>query len=176
MKIIRKLKIILPGALLVLLATLAGCSDQVDEGDIRAIKNFITPEPNRLAGGQPSKKQFAALVKEGVRHVVSLRPADELDWDQQSYLESMSVDYHVLPVAGIEDINRDNADRLKLILETAEGQPVFIHCASGNRVGALMAYAKHTVQDSDVESSIAHGKKWGMTGLEPALRKKLLQL
>ena len=47
-----------------------------------------------------------------------------------------------------------------------------VHCASGNRVGALIAL-QHGLESGDVDAAIAEGKRWGLTRLEPVVRNAL---
>jgi protein tyrosine phosphatase (PTP) superfamily phosphohydrolase (DUF442 family) len=60
------------------------------------------------------------------------------------------------------------AETLRLIGD----EPVLLHCASGNRVGALIALGTR-LKGAETEAAIAKGKQWGLTGLEPIVRGKL---
>ena len=46
-----------------------------------------------------------------------------------------------------------------------------MHCASGNRVGALMAISSVELDGATVEDAIAVGKAWGLTRLEGRVRE-----
>ncbi len=50
--------------------------------------------------------------------------------------------------------------------------PVLVHCASGNRVGALFAL-REKANGATNEQAIAAGKTAGMTRLEPEVLKVL---
>lgn len=136
------------------------------------IKNFHHPEDNVISGGQPTRKQLAALQRAGIRDVISLRRKSELDWDEAKVVESLGMHYHSIPVAGAAGITQKNADALESLLKSLHGQPVLVHCASGNRVGALRAlYVAEKGESTD--KAIAEGKRWGLTHLEGVVRKKL---
>ena len=71
-------------------------------------------------------------------------------------------------------IQADNAKKLEDLMTSLDGQPLLVHCASSNRVGALRALTA-SAHGEALESAIATGKTWGLTGLEPAVRTKLSQ-
>jgi hypothetical protein len=45
-----------------------------------------------------------------------------------------------------------------------------IACASGNRVGALLALREFWLEDAEPEAALALGKAAGLTRLEPSVR------
>ena len=67
----------------------------------------------------------------------------------------------------------DNANSLGGILQDIGTEGVFVHCASGNRVGSLVSIYSHTHQGLSVEDAIKEGKKWGLTSLESTVRAAL---
>jgi hypothetical protein len=42
-----------------------------------------------------------------------------------------------------------------------------VHCASGNRVGAMMALREAWLRGATSEHALEVGRTWGMKGLEP---------
>ena len=52
-------------------------------------------------------------------------------------------------------------------------QPVVLHCASSNRVGALLAMKAFYVDEATPEEALALARKAGITRMEPAVRQKL---
>ena len=51
--------------------------------------------------------------------------------------------------------------------------PVIIHCASGNRVGALLALRANLIQGKSASEALAFGKAAGLTTLEDAVKQRL---
>ena len=47
--------------------------------------------------------------------------------------------------------------------------PVLIHCASGNRVGAMVALDEALNHGCDLDSALDQGRRAGLQGLEPAV-------
>lgn len=135
-------------------------------------KNIANPAENIFSSGQPSRDEFAALAELGVKHVINLRPQPEQDWDEAAYVSSLGMHYHSIPVADASDITPANAAKLNQTLQSTGAEPALVHCASGNRVGALVAL-QHGLETGDVEAAISEGKRWGLTRLEPVVRNAL---
>lgn len=126
-----------------------------------------------FTSGQPTAQQLKAVADAGVKHVVNLRLASEQDFDEQAMVSSLGMQYYTIPVSGVAGITFDNAGEFNRLLDTLAGEPILLHCASGNRVGALKALAEFDTHGKSVEQAIKTGKLWGLTTLEPAVREKL---
>lgn len=172
-----------PSVLLLLCcALLAGCASSSGPSlDLAAVEaaqvtNLRAPQGSVLSSGQPSRDQLEVMASAGVRHVVNLRtPDEEVDFDEQAAVEALGMRYYSLPVSGLEGIDRSNAERLQAILDGAGGEPVLVHCASGNRVGGLKA-VQHFAANGDSDAAISEGERWGLTSprLQQALRESAL--
>lgn len=136
------------------------------------LSNARYPQANVITGGQPSPEQIRAMQAAGIKHVINLRTPGEMDWDEKALVTSLGMQYHSIPVAGASGINADNAKALHDLMQSIGDEPLALHCASGNRVGALVALDAAAKGDS-VDAAIAEGKKWGMTRLEDLVREKL---
>lgn len=150
-------------------------AQQLDSAAIEsaAILNLRTPEANVFSSGQPTQEQLQLLAKSGVKHIINLRPSSEQDFDEGAYVKSLGMEYHNIPVAGAEGVTSENAKQLNDLLGSLNGQPLLVHCASSNRVGALRALTEGETNGAPLESAITTGKSWGLTSLEPAVRTKL---
>jgi protein tyrosine phosphatase (PTP) superfamily phosphohydrolase (DUF442 family) len=76
-----------------------------------------------------------------------------------------------MPIASADDINFSNAAKLDQLIKSYEG-PVLVHCASSNRVGALLALADYE-SNGNKDMALAKGKAAGMTGLEGRVKEVL---
>lgn len=133
---------------------------------------FVThPEPLCFAAGQPATEQFAAFAEQGVKQVLNLRPDEEMGgFDERAIVESAGMTYTVIPVAGPGDLSREKVEQLDQWLASAASALVLVHCASSNRVGALIALRAAWLQGADEQSAIAQGQAWGLTKMEPMVR------
>ena len=139
-----------------------------DVDTIASIKNLKTPTPHYFVGGQPTVEQFDALAEAGVVHVINLRPVSETPkLNEASLVEGRGMIYHSLPVDGAAGLTLSNIKTFDQLLKLTEDEKVFLHCASGNRVGALMALRSVLIYGEDKDVAILEGKAWGLTHLEP---------
>jgi uncharacterized protein (TIGR01244 family) len=124
---------------------------------------------------QPSAEALTKLPAAGVRTVINLRPASETpDLDEKSVVEKAGMAYRSLPIAGAAGLTRENVTAFdRLLSEAGEGK-VLMHCASGNRVGAMMALRARWLQGKSAEEALAIGRSTGLKGLEGDV-KGLLQ-
>lgn len=160
--------------LLVLLAT-CGQTYRLDVDAINnaEIRNLSAHEELVFASGQPTQEQVQVLASAGVRHIINLRPAAEQDWNEAALVQSLGMEYHSIPVSGASGVTSENAQSLSELLASLDGAPVLVHCASSNRVGALVALSALESEGLSVEEALARGRSWGLTGMEPAVREIL---
>ena len=131
------------------------------------------PRAGWFTAGQPSAQAWPALKARGIGTVINLRPAEELAGrDEAAEVGASGLDYVALPVAGAADVTTANADALWARLQQVRG-PVLVHCASGNRVGALLAIGAARGGGMAPEQALAFGREAGLTSLEPRVREVL---
>lgn len=163
-------------AILITLSMLSGCtthqatSSETTKAEVALPASIKHVENGLYSASQPSPAELRELQTLGVKTVISLRNPAETDWDEAALVSELGMKFINLPVAGAAGINEENARTLARLIEKHDEEPLLVHCGSGNRVGALMAAAANKVDNQDIETSIAIGKKWGMTTLEPKVR------
>ncbi len=79
--------------------------------------------------------------------------------------------YATVPIGGPSDVTFDNAAVLIQILDENEGR-VFLHCSSGNRVGAIYALREKLLGATNDEA-VAMGTAAGLTRFENVVRERL---
>ena len=135
---------------------------------------LLQPLPGLYIAGQPAASDWAAIKARGVRTVVNLRAPGELkDRDEAAEVRAAGLRYVEIPVSGAEGINPANARALHAALAPAHGGGVLVHCASGNRAGALLALEQRDFDGVAAERALEIGKSGGVTGLEGKLRQAL---
>ncbi|MEE2789415.1 MAG: sulfur transferase domain-containing protein [Myxococcota bacterium] len=138
------------------------------------IINQKQPQPNLITGGQPTDAQFEQFAADGYRTVINLRGVGESGTETQPTLMArLGLTYEHLPIEGVAGTQFDNARLFQACLAAAEW-PVIVHCASGNRVGALFALAAALDGVTDVTAAIEIGRAHGLTGLEPHVRQLIM--
>ncbi len=132
------------------------------------------PLPRVLTGGMPAGETgFQGLAEARVRTVVDLRPDSEVTPETRSAAEAAGLTYEQVPVRGEADLDLGSARALDALLDDEARYPVAIVCASGNRVGALLALRAFWLEGSTPESALALGRAAGLTRLEPSVRALL---
>lgn len=141
--------------------------------DLPSIPHLATPAPGVLSAGRIGPDDVPRLAGAGVRGVIDLTvDAETPDFDEAAAVRAAGLGYENLPIAGPADLTRANVEAFDRLLAGAE-RPVFVHCASSNRVGALAALRAVWLQGMPVEDAIAEGRRWGLGSLEGAVRERL---
>jgi uncharacterized protein (TIGR01244 family) len=148
------------------------CLGLAAEAALSALPKHVALDAHRHASGQPSAEAIAQLKGAGITTVIDLRPdAETPDLDEKAVVEKAGLNYRVLPIAGAADLTRENVLRFDQLLKETAADNVLIHCASGNRVGAMLALQARWLQGKSAEESLAIGKGAGMTGLASDVQK-----
>lgn len=162
--------IVLP-ALLLAAAMATGCAHAPPAATSVALRQ---PLPGLYTAGQPAAGDWQAIKARGVRTVVNLRAPGELkDRDEAAEVRAAGLRYIEIPVSGADGINPANARALHGALAPAHGGGVLVHCASGNRAGALLALEQREFDGVAPVRALEIGKAAGVTGLEGKLRQAL---
>jgi len=137
------------------------------EGDVLAtLPNHIALDASTHVSGQPSAETLTKLHAAGVRTVINLRPDQETPaLDERAIVEKSGVRYQSLPVGGRADLTRANVATFDRMLNESRPGIVLMHCASGNRVGAMMALRASWIQGKSADEALAIGKAAGLKGL-----------
>jgi uncharacterized protein (TIGR01244 family) len=105
--------------------------------------------------------------------VVNMRPDAEMAGrNEAAEVAAAGMAYIGIPVAGADAVDADNARRLWTLLKTSES-PVFVHCASGNRAGALLAIGAARFGGMAPDAALEFGRRAGLSSLEPVVRERL---
>lgn len=130
--------------------------------------------PLRYSSGQIDAAQWPSLKHAGLQVVINLRPGNEQPGeDEAAQVQAAGLAYHHLPIANGDDLGPDRVAQLDQLLQAHHAQAVLIHCASGNRVGALVALHAAWHQGLPLEQAMALGRRAGLRNLEPRVRQLL---
>jgi uncharacterized protein (TIGR01244 family) len=155
-----------PGPFRIIAIPISGSTQSIDP--LAALPRHISLSPTLHVSGQPTADQLALLPAAGIRNVIDLRPdAERPGFDERMVAVHLGLDYQALPISGAQDLTRANVEAFDQLLKRSEGEGVLMHCASGNRVGAMMALRAHWLQGKSAEEALAIGKASGLTGLTP---------
>ncbi len=133
---------------------------------LAGVHNGACPLPGLATGGQPEAAHVAALAKAGFTTVLDLRAASEArGFDEDSAMKASGLRYVKIPVT---PATLDDAvfDQVRTLMNETGGSGVFVHCASGNRVGAALIPWLTLDRHWDLERAIAAAKAGGLKSAE----------
>ena len=88
-------------------------------------------------GSKPGPAELALMEEAGMRTVINMRHASELeDFDPGPVTVELGMAYVHFPWNGPDELTDEVFDRARALLDGSE-RPMLLHCASSNRVGAV---------------------------------------
>jgi uncharacterized protein (TIGR01244 family) len=134
----------------------------------------VLPATGYVSTGQPDAETLRIIAEAGYVAVVDLRTAEEpRGFDEAATARELGLSYVSLPIGDADDISYKNAAALDKALAAFDG-PVLLHCASGNRVGALFALSAKARGASD-EEALARGDAAGLTRSKGVVEQRLAE-
>jgi uncharacterized protein (TIGR01244 family) len=138
---------------LLAIITLAGLavsltSAQVQKSEMPGVRNYSRVDATVGCGGAVDPSAMSALRKEGYVSVINLRLPDEAGADidaGRAAAKTAGLKYIHLPFNAASPDPKVVSDFLGAVADKSN-QPVFIHCGSANRVGAVWMI-KRVLQD-----------------------------
>ena len=126
------------------------------------VVNFSRVDATVACGGDTPQHVFPALKDQGFVSVINLRLGNEPGVaEEAAVVEAAGLRYHHIPMTPAMP-ETEAADRFLEVIADTTNQPVYIHCASANRVGAVWAI-KRVVQDGwDRDKAIEEAQAIGM--------------
>ena len=123
-------------------------AQQVTKGEIAGIRNYSRVDATVGCGGATDPAAMTALRKEGYVSVINLRQASEAGADiegSRAAAKTAGLRYIHLPFNAASP-DPKLVDSFLAAVADKSNQPVFIHCGSANRVGAVWMI-KRALQD-----------------------------
>ena len=136
-------------------------SAQATASEYPSIKNFLRINSDFCTGGQPSMDDFARLKVEGVRAILNLRRPSEYNAEEEAQkAKDLGLRYFNIPVNSA-DLKDEQVDEFLKLLADPQNRPVFIHCATNNRVGAFWMIRRVLVDRWSLDTAEAEARKMG---------------
>lgn len=160
------------GLFSIVLLTLAVHAQDTDLA--AGLMNGANPLPGITTAGQPDEASLKSLAEAGYATVIDLRSdAEDRGFDEQSVVESLGMNYISIPVSGAGGVSYANAALLDQSLSGIDG-PVLVHCASSNRVGALLSL-REKMHGASAADALELGLAAGLSSLRPVVEEQLNQ-
>lgn len=138
------------------------------------LDNERRPREGLVTSGAPTEPQLVRAHEQGIDLVISLQTRSEPGAaEERAIVERLGMEFVRIPVPGPEGVTKEAAEELHTALSNAEDQDVLLHCASGNRTGALLALRAFHHEGKSMQEALELGRAAGMTSLEPVVREQL---
>jgi uncharacterized protein (TIGR01244 family) len=116
--------------------------------------------------GQPSESAWADLARAGFKAVVDLRaPEEARGHDEAAAVRRAGMEYILLPVTPAT-LRDESYDRFRKIMRDPARRPILVHCATANRVGALLIPYLMLDEKRSAEESIQLARQSGLRSPE----------
>lgn len=156
------------------IASVAAMATSPAQDGLSRLFNVTFPASHRVASGRLQPGDMAALKHAGIRNVIDLTVDSETpDFDEATAMRAAGIEYHNLPIRGAQDLTRANVVQFNQLLLDAGTEPTLVHCASSNRVGAMIALRAALIHGESTEAALTEGRRWGLKSLQPAVRERL---
>lgn len=113
-------------------------SDEALRDVLGGIPYAVCPADGVASAGQPDAGAWSALARAGYRTVVDLRAEQEPRGHQEpAAVREAGLEYVALPVTA-DTLDDAAFERFRELARDAGRRPIFVHCATANRVGAML--------------------------------------
>ena len=113
------------------------------------------------ASGVPSAEALASLKARGFKTVIDLRGVTEPGVaEEKAAVRALGLRYVHVPVSP-STFSLGDVEAVAKVLDDAEAAPVLLHCASSNRVGAVLALIQ-VQKGVSLDAAEAEGRKFGL--------------
>jgi protein tyrosine phosphatase (PTP) superfamily phosphohydrolase (DUF442 family) len=124
------------------------------------LPNYVELSSHIGTGGQPDPTGLQQLAEKGYQSIINIRTSGEefdLVGEEKQALQ-LGLRYYVVPFGGQEG----QALAFNTLLSALKGEKVFIHCGSGNRVGALLMVYFALEEGMPVDKAEQEARKAGL--------------
>ncbi len=131
-----------------------------------------------ILAGQPERSDFQTLQRAGVKRVVNLYRDKNSVLNETEVCRELNLEYQHVPFDDESQLNDSIFNTVRLALLESNSKPVFVHCKSNDRVGAVWAAYRTLDQGIGLEVAILEAKAMGLktAGYERKLRSYVARM
>lgn len=138
--------------------------DKIQQSLRDDVPRILCLDDRFATGGQPNDAAFPKLAAFGYRVVLNLRTSSEgadLGREREA-VEKSGMRYVSIPVDSAAP-KVEQVDEFLKIVKNTDNQPMFIHCGSGNRVGAFWMIYRAVEQGWPDDKAVSEATQIGLT-------------
>ena len=159
------------------LFTVVGClaavegSAQVVRQEVAGVRNFAKIESTVACAGAITPAAIQEIKKMGYASIINLRLPSEAGANvegEAAAAKTAGINFYNIPFSG-QAPDPKVADQFLATVTDKKNEPAYIHCAAGNRAGAMWMIKRLVVDKWDTERAATEATALGMTS--PVLKK-----
>ena len=146
-------------------------AQQVTKSDVPGVANFARLETTVACGGATKPEGVPEIKKLGFASIINLRlpsePGANVDAEAAA-AQAAGIKFFNIPFSG-QSPDPKVADRFLDAITTPGNEPAYIHCAAGNRAGAMWMIKRLAVDRWTADKAAEEATALGLTS--PALKQ-----
>lgn len=129
-----------------------------------SIVNFNCPREGVATSGQPTEEGLEWIAKQGYKAVINFRTENEgVDIKAEAeHAKKLGMNYIHIPVSS-SALSDDKVDAFMAAMKDPRNHPIFIHCASANRVGGFWMIYLVKKEGYSVDKAEEEARKVGLS-------------
>ena len=158
-----------------LLATVIGgrqaAAQAVTKQTVPGVQNFAKLETTVACGGATTPEAVPEIKKMGFASIINLRLPSEAGANvegEAAAAKTAGINFYNIPFSG-QSPDPKVADQFLATVTDKKNEPAYIHCAAGNRAGAMWMIKRLVVDKWDTDKAFTEATALGLTS--PALKQ-----
>jgi protein tyrosine phosphatase (PTP) superfamily phosphohydrolase (DUF442 family) len=146
-------------------------AQQVTKPTVPGASNFAKLETTVACGGATTPEAVPELKKMGYKSIINLRLPTEAGANVDAEAEAAKtsgINFYNIPFSG-QAPDPKVADQFLDVITSAGNEPAYIHCAAGNRAGAMWMIKRLAIDHWDTDRAYTEAAALGLTS--PALKQ-----
>ena len=158
-------------ALIIAFAALPTDAQQVTKPTVPGASNFAKLETTVACGGATTPEAVPAIKEMGFKSIINLRLPTENGANvdaEAAAAKTAGINFYNIPFSG-QSPDPKTADQFLDTITAKGNEPAYIHCAAGNRAGAMWMIKRLVVDKWDADRAFQEATALGLTS--PALKQ-----
>jgi protein tyrosine phosphatase (PTP) superfamily phosphohydrolase (DUF442 family) len=146
-------------------------AQQVTKQTVTGVTNFAKLETTVACGGATTPEAVPELKKMGFASIINLRLPSEAGANvegEAAAAKTAGINFFNIPFSGASP-DPKVADQFIATITAKGNEPAYIHCAAGNRAGAMWMIKRLVVDHWDTDKAFTEATALGLTS--PALKQ-----
>src|SRR5262245_55727904 len=146
-------------------------AQQVNKESVAGVTNFARLETTVASGGATKPEAVPELKKMGFASIINLRQPTEagaMVEEEAAAAKAAGINYYNIPFNG-QQPDPAVADKFIAAITAKGNEPAYIHCAGGNRAGAMWMIKRLVVDHWETDRAATEATALGMTS--PVLKQ-----